>query len=341
MSDAMLSWLACELHCHSLHSDGGLSVAALARRMRGRGLDLLALTDHNTVSGLAEIPAARGETGIEILPSMELTTFYGHILALGIEEYVEWRDLGPSDAGTAIAAIHAGRGLAGVAHPFRPGSPFCTGCYWEFTGFDWGEADYLEVWSEPDPPNQDANRRAFDLWTSLLDAGFRLSATSGTDYHGREGGGLEAVTYLGADLVSPADGRLAGAAREALRAGRAVVSLGPMLSLAVRGTGDGRSYRPGDVLPASATAGGLVLEAAVDRERRREQWAAELELERVALRGSGGELGSARADDGILRLALPPAAARPGPRWIRAELYGRLRGEEALLAFTNPIYFER
>jgi hypothetical protein len=252
MSDAVPRWAACELHAHSVHSDGRLTVLELARYARDRGLDLVALTDHNAISGHREIPAARREAGVAILPGMELTTFYGHLVALGAGGYVEWRGLSRASAGEAVDAIHASGGLAGVAHPFRPGSPFCTGCYWDFESTDWEGIDYLEAWSEEDPQAVAYNAKSFAFWTGLLDAGLRVSAVAGRDYHGPGKRGLEAVTYLG---YEPRDGE--GAALEALRRGRAAVSLGPFPSLEIGRPGaTARATRSPRAGPTSSPASG-------------------------------------------------------------------------------------
>ena len=45
-----LTWLAGDLHAHTFHSDGAMSVAELAAHAVERGLDFVAVTDHNTVS---------------------------------------------------------------------------------------------------------------------------------------------------------------------------------------------------------------------------------------------------------------------------------------------------
>ena len=52
-------WLAGDLHTHTVHSDGALTVPELARLAAEQGLDFLAVTDHNTVSHHPEL-AARG-----------------------------------------------------------------------------------------------------------------------------------------------------------------------------------------------------------------------------------------------------------------------------------------
>ncbi len=51
-------WLAGDLHTHTVHSDGLLTVAELACLAHERGLDFLAITDHNTVSQNADLAAA-------------------------------------------------------------------------------------------------------------------------------------------------------------------------------------------------------------------------------------------------------------------------------------------
>ena len=62
-----MSYLPCELHCHSVHSDGSFSVAELLRRAYDDHLALIALTDHNTVSGHGA-PGTLWTGGTQCLP---------------------------------------------------------------------------------------------------------------------------------------------------------------------------------------------------------------------------------------------------------------------------------
>ena len=66
-----------------MHSDGVLTVAELAALAAERGLDFIAVTDHNTVSHHAELAAAGRRYGITLLPGQEVTTDGGHAGALG------------------------------------------------------------------------------------------------------------------------------------------------------------------------------------------------------------------------------------------------------------------
>jgi 3',5'-nucleoside bisphosphate phosphatase len=78
-----------DLHCHSTHSDGLLPPAALVRRAAARGVDVLALTDHDELSGLGEASAAAAEAGIRFVCGSELSVSWErltiHVVALGID----------------------------------------------------------------------------------------------------------------------------------------------------------------------------------------------------------------------------------------------------------------
>lgn len=77
-----------DFHVHSLHSDGALSVKELAALSREQGIDGFALTDHDTMEGWHDIPAAERDFGVVILPGVEISTEWQnrdvHILGFGI-----------------------------------------------------------------------------------------------------------------------------------------------------------------------------------------------------------------------------------------------------------------
>jgi predicted metal-dependent phosphoesterase TrpH len=74
-----------DLHTHSSCSDGTLPPAEVIRRAAGIGLEVVALTDHDTTEGLAEAEAAGAELGIEVVPGIELSAEHEgrsvHVLA--------------------------------------------------------------------------------------------------------------------------------------------------------------------------------------------------------------------------------------------------------------------
>ena len=78
-----------DLHCHSTYSDGLLRPEEVARRAAARGVDVLALTDHDETSGLGEARIAAREAGICLIDGAELSVSWRditlHVVALGID----------------------------------------------------------------------------------------------------------------------------------------------------------------------------------------------------------------------------------------------------------------
>jgi len=107
-------WLAGDLHIHTMHSDGALSVPGVARLVAERGLDFAAITDHNTVSHHAELPAAAARYGITLLPGQEVTTAAGHAGVLGDVGWIDFRR--PAD--DWLTAAEQRGGLMSINHPF-------------------------------------------------------------------------------------------------------------------------------------------------------------------------------------------------------------------------------
>lgn len=78
-----------DLHCHSTRSDGLLAPAEIVRRAASRGVDVLALTDHDEVAGLAEAQEAARDTALEFVCGSELSVSWEdltiHVIALHID----------------------------------------------------------------------------------------------------------------------------------------------------------------------------------------------------------------------------------------------------------------
>jgi 3',5'-nucleoside bisphosphate phosphatase len=79
-----------DLHSHSTASDGSLAPGSLVALAAKIGLKALALTDHDTVAGLAEARAAAAEKGIVFVGGVEIEIEFDpgefHLLGLGIDE---------------------------------------------------------------------------------------------------------------------------------------------------------------------------------------------------------------------------------------------------------------
>jgi len=74
--------LKIDLHVHSTHSDGIGNIHDILKTARLKGLDGLAITDHDTLKGYHE--ATTIDSGLFILPGYEVETDAGHLLILGL-----------------------------------------------------------------------------------------------------------------------------------------------------------------------------------------------------------------------------------------------------------------
>ncbi|MBA3032237.1 MAG: PHP domain-containing protein [Rhodocyclaceae bacterium] len=96
-----------DLHCHSNVSDGLLSPAALVERAKANRVDLLALTDHDEVSGLDEARQIAEAVGIRFVTGTEISVSWGddqtvHIVGLNFDEH-------HPDLVAGLARVRSGR----------------------------------------------------------------------------------------------------------------------------------------------------------------------------------------------------------------------------------------
>ena len=95
-----------DLHCHSNVSDGALAPAAVVRRAAQKGVEMLALTDHDQLAGLAEAAAAAQEAGIAFVPGVEVSVTWrgGTVHVVGLQIDPRNRSLE-----AALAQVRSGR----------------------------------------------------------------------------------------------------------------------------------------------------------------------------------------------------------------------------------------
>lgn len=79
-----------DLHCHSYYSDGALSPAELLKKAVDAGLNILALTDHDTMAGLPALHKAALNSSVKIINGIELSVRWKkydiHIIGLHVQE---------------------------------------------------------------------------------------------------------------------------------------------------------------------------------------------------------------------------------------------------------------
>ena len=206
-------WYKGELHCHSWHSDGDSDPAEIVRLAEARGLDFLAVTDHNNLSQQAMLNTL--DTDLMLIPGFEVTTYYGHWNVWGAHGWLDFRVHSPAQLQAAInEAVRRGY-LISCNHP-RPQGPD-----WEFREVD--SYHCVEVWNGP---WTFGNHHCLGFWESQLKQGKQLPAVGGSDTHflKRE---FEPrlgypTTYINID-GDPSPAKLL----DGLRAGHAFVTYGP------------------------------------------------------------------------------------------------------------------
>ncbi len=104
-----------DLHVHTVHSgDSPCEVKEVIESAKRKGLDGVAITDHDSVEGLEEAFELAEERDFFVIPGIEISSIDGHILGLGIEEKVQPQ----LSAADTVDRIRDLGGIAISAHPF-------------------------------------------------------------------------------------------------------------------------------------------------------------------------------------------------------------------------------
>jgi predicted metal-dependent phosphoesterase TrpH len=106
-------------HCHTLASDGMVTPAELVDAALNAGLDLIAITDHDTMAAAREVKERGEGAGVAVVMGQETTTAWPaqtHILGWFLERPIK-RSMSVADT---VSAIHDQGGLVIIPHPFMP-----------------------------------------------------------------------------------------------------------------------------------------------------------------------------------------------------------------------------
>lgn len=231
-------WLKGDLHCHTHHSEAQGSVKDLVCAAEKKGLDFLAITDHNTISHWRELAEQR--TKLILIPGEEVTTYRGHANVWGWGGWLDFRFTDAAAVEKVYAQAHAEGRLFSVNHP-KPGGP-----PWEY-GFE-VPFDCLEVWHKLWTLG---NETSLHLWDWLLRHGRQVVAVGGSDTHPiflPEG---VMVEWLGLPTTwVMAEERSCEAVLNGIRKGRVSISAcfhGPFISLSFHTCGE--RIQQGGIVP--------------------------------------------------------------------------------------------
>jgi hypothetical protein len=191
-------WYRGDLHLHTGHSDGTCGSRKGARvpcpvfktleAAVARGLDFVAITDHNATSqnsALQELSPYYDD--LLIVPGRELTTFKGHANVFGPVGPIDFQLGGPLAPvfDTILDQVEKVGGLISVNHPALPSGENCMGCGWTNPNTDWSRIQGLEVINGGALAllGAEGPLSGIPFWERLLDQGYQITAIGGSDNH--------------------------------------------------------------------------------------------------------------------------------------------------------------
>ncbi|HXF06874.1 MAG TPA: CehA/McbA family metallohydrolase, partial [Blastocatellia bacterium] len=252
-------WYRGDLHAHTGHSDGfcrnegkqlvPCPVFRVAEAARARGLDFLAITDHNTTSHHAELASLQGYfTTLLLIRGQELTTYRGHANLYGTSEFVDFRlGMDGRTVNDLLDEAHRAGGLISINHPSFPTGEMCRGCGWQDTATtDFSRVDMVEVINGT---RVEGPLSGIPFWQDRLNEGYRITAIGGGDDH-RAGSGEQPENVMGVPTTVVFARELSEAAILAgLKAGHAYIRTrgpdGPHVELTAEDQ-QGRRFLMGD-----------------------------------------------------------------------------------------------
>jgi hypothetical protein len=332
-------WYRGDLHMHTAQSDGvcksqsGQNVPCpLFRSVEAaaeRGLDFIAITDHNTESHYDdERELQPWFDKILLMPGREITTYEGHANLLGTRRFVDFR-IGTPEVPSMNSVLRQVQNLGAIIsinHPSVRSGEICMGCGWlPESPVDYHLVQAVEV---VNGRAADTERSGVAFWENLLNQGYRLTAIGGSDNHDADIQGPGSIGYpttvvYARELSTPA-------ILEGIKAGHVFIDTEGTRNrmLEYSAVTDGRSAAMGDALQVKKGssiqllvhvkgANGAHIVVIADGVR--------LQLEReTVIHGNDAQLGL-DFDENQVR------------KWVRAEV---CNAEGHRLLIGNPVYLE-
>ena len=185
-----------DLHSHSRYSpDSRLNPVEIVKAAKSKGLDGIAITDHNTVEGASKAREHARSVGFLVIRGTEVSTEDGHVLAYGVAEALP-RDRPSRETVEAVLALG---GVPVAAHPYR---------FWSGLG---EEATLGAPFAAYEVRNARTLRRG-NARASALAASKGLGGTGGSDAH--------FLDEVGRAVTVVEDASTEAEVLEAIRAGR-------------------------------------------------------------------------------------------------------------------------
>lgn len=257
------AWYRGDLHMHTAHSDGSCAsqsgrkvpcpVFLTAEAASARGLDFIAVTDHNTIShydALRELQPYFDK--LLFIPGREITTFWGHANLFGPTEFVDFR------VGTTVPSMQAlfeqaakMHAILSINHPNDPTGEACMGCGW--SPKEAVDPHLIKAVEAVNSGAEEGPHSGVSFWEKYLNQGYRVTAIGGSDNHNA----LKPVSDVGSvgspTTVIYANDLSVSSLLEGIRAGHVFVDLSASHDrlLDVSAEDKGQKASMGDTLAAS------------------------------------------------------------------------------------------
>jgi hypothetical protein len=187
------AWYRGDLHMHDAHSDGSClsesgrkvpcplykTVESAVRR----GLDFIAISDHNTISQFDAMRELQPYfDNLLLIPAREITTFQGHANVYGTTEFIDFRLTSSyvPDINQLLKRVQDLHGLFSINHPGIPSGENCMGCGWTAPNTDFSRVTAIEI---VNGDLREGPGSGISLWQEQLNKGFRLTGLGGSDNH--------------------------------------------------------------------------------------------------------------------------------------------------------------
>jgi len=231
-------WYSADLHHHADQAEAVTPPADLARSQLAAGLDLLFVSDHDSLVNHAALQAIADRRGVAFIPGIELSASWGHFNAYPL---LPNQTLAIDTATASIDDIiregrREGAAVIQVNHPFIPYGYFASIAAGTAPGGFNPAFDLIEI--NASAPADDA-KVLQALW-SFWNAGHRYYLSAGTDTHDvwrDESGSVRTFAHIDG-AVTPA------AFAQALKDGHGYVTFGPLVFPSVM-FGDELKVKPG------------------------------------------------------------------------------------------------
>ncbi|MBP7344196.1 MAG: CehA/McbA family metallohydrolase [Clostridia bacterium] len=188
-------WFAGDLHMHSNASDGKHDIFTLTKIAVNKGLDFIAVSNHNNYSENMHLPIIPGLT---LIPAVEWTHYLGHMNFFGVQAPFDNSFIANNEEEMASLVSDA----KNMGAKISVNHPKCRLC-----PYLWKRDDVFEMIEAWNGPMRKVNMDAIKWWHEMLLSGKKIPIIGGSDFHKkhhivRMG---NPVTYVYADSPSKED----------------------------------------------------------------------------------------------------------------------------------------